>query len=105
MQIIRKSGGRDARHASYIDWHVRLNLAINLRSFCHKLGGFFFHTLFQGIIFANALAGSEVAHILGYFHGAEMGAAHGAEMREFGALLRQCFIMELFRLIRIEARD
>ena len=32
-----------------------------------------------------------------------MGAAHGAEMREFRAFLRQGFIMELLGLIRIEA--
>ena len=80
-----------------------LHLAINFRSFRHEFGGFFFHAFFQGIILADTLAGSEVAHILSYFHRAKMGAAHGAEMRELRPFLRQGFIMKLLRLIRIEA--
>ena len=45
-----------------------LHLAVDLCPFYHEFDGFLFHTLFQGVIVANALAGSVIAHILSYFH-------------------------------------
>jgi hypothetical protein len=44
-----------------------------------------------------------VAHILRDFHRAEVRSAHRAEVRELGAVLRQRFVVEFARLVRIEA--
>jgi hypothetical protein len=45
-----------------------LHLTVDLCPFCHEFDGFLFHALFQGVIVANALAGSVVAHILSDLH-------------------------------------
>jgi len=70
---------------------------VNLRAFFHELFRLLFHPLFQRLFLGDALFGSVFADVLGDLHRAEMRAAHGAEVRGLGAVLRQGFVVELAR--------
>ena len=78
-------------------------LTINFRSPLHKLYCLLFHTPLQCGLFIHALRGGVVAHFLRDFHGAKMGAAHGAEMRDLGGIFGQRFILKIARLVGVEA--
>src|SRR6185503_9685352 len=78
-------------------------LAVNLRALLDELFAFFFHAFLERFFFRHALLGGVFADVFGDFHGAEMRAAHGAEMRGLGAVLRERLIVEFARGHRVEA--
>jgi len=82
---------------------LKLDLLIHLGAFFDKLDGLFLHAFIQCFLLGDTLGSRVIAYILRYFHGAEMRAAHGAEMRDFGGILGQCFVVEITRLVRVEA--
>ncbi|CAM2159159.1 200 kDa antigen p200 [Paraburkholderia tropica] len=82
---------------------LRLLALINLRALLDELDGLHFHAFFQGFVVAHALLRREVAHVLRDLHRAEVRAAHRAEVRDLGRVLRQRFVVEFTRLVRIEA--
>src|ERR1017187_9219044 len=82
---------------------TRSGFGINLRALFHELHRLLFHALRQRRLLIHALRCSVVAHVLGDFHRAEVRSAHRAEVRDLGAVLGQNLVVELARLIRIEA--
>ena len=83
LQKVRRSGERRDLLLYFL-----VNLGTGLFEFFGFLGEAFFDLgLFFGV-FAN---------VLGDFHAAELGAAHGAEVRDFGGILRECFIVKRSR--------
>ncbi len=80
-----------------------LCLAIQLAAPLHKLHRLLFHTFAERSLFVYTLRGGEVAHVLRDFHRAEAWAAHRAEVRDFGGLFGQGFVVEFARLVRVEA--
>src|SRR3989442_11810707 len=56
----------------------------------------------RGRLLRDAVLGGVVADVLGDLHRAEVGAAHGAEVRDLRALGRQRLVVELARRLGIE---
>ncbi|KGD50920.1 hypothetical protein DP43_4898 [Burkholderia pseudomallei] len=82
---------------------VRRSLAvIDLRAALHELDRLHFHPLLQRVVFRHALLSGELAHVLRDLHRAEVRAAHRAEMRDLRRILRQRFVVEFSRLVRVE---
>src|SRR5215475_9867678 len=79
-----------------------LCLHVNLRSDLLELFGFLAHSSFKRRLFIESLFRGEIAHVLGNLHGAEMRAAHRAEVRLFRAFLRQRFVVEFTRGLRVQ---
>ena len=67
-----------------------------------KLLAFFFHPFLQCGLFVNSETRGVISHILRDFHRAELWAAHAAEVRELGSILRERFVMEVFSGSRIQ---
>ena len=65
---------------------------------------FMFQAFLEGFGFRESLRGGVVSDFFRDFHGAELWAAHGAEMDEFGAFLRQGLVVELAGGDRVEAQ-
>src|ERR1700712_60325 len=76
---------------------------INLRAPLHELDRLRLHALLERLRIGDALLGRIVAHILRDLHRAEVRAAHRTEMRDLRRILRQRFVVEFARLVRIEA--
>ena len=53
--------------------------------------------IFRELLFCRVLA-----HVFGDLHGTEVRAAHGAEVRGLRSFLRQRFVVELARRLRVE---
>ena len=79
------------------------SLLINLRPLLHEFHRLGFHAFLQGLLFRKFLAGGVVPDFLRDLHRAEMRAAHGTEVRELGAFLRQGFVVKFLRLFGVEA--
>src|SRR4030095_407007 len=79
-----------------------LRLLINLCSFVDELLRLLLHAAPQRFLFGQALLGRVFPDIFRDLHTAEMGAAHGAEMRTLRAFARQRLIVEFPRGDRIE---
>src|SRR5215212_2529621 len=75
---------------------------INLRSCCDELRSLLFHTLLQSRLLVQFFLRGVLAHVLRDLHGAEVRAAHRAEVRELCALLRQGFVVIFTRDFRVE---
>lgn len=71
-----------------------LDLVVERSSGSHELHRVWLHPLVERFHFRDFLRGGEVAYLLGGFHSAEVGAAHGAEMGGFGAFLGQGCVVE-----------
>ncbi len=63
--------------------------------FVEELGGFLGHPDLEGCCFVDAVGGGVFADVLADFHGAEMWAAHGAEMRGLRRVRGQGFVVEV----------
>src|ERR1035441_9984695 len=81
-----------------------LRFGVNLRAFFYKLAGLFLHPLLEGLLVADALFGGVFADIFGDLHRAEVRAAHGAEMGQLRALLREGLVVEVAGGGRVEAQ-
>src|SRR5690348_11136886 len=81
----------------------RSGLRVDLRTALHELDGLGVHALAQRVLVGEALLRRVVAHVLRDLHRAEVRPAHRAEVRELRAVLRQRLVVELARLVRIEA--
>src|SRR5690606_7575319 len=66
-----------------------LRLPVNLGALLSELLGHFLHALFRFLL------RGVVAYLAGDFHGAELRAAHGTEVRDLVAFLRQGLVVEL----------
>ena len=84
-------------------WRAPLHLVVHLRAGFDELDRLHFHALLQRFVCADALLFGEVAHVLGDFHRAEVRAAHRAEVRNFGALLRQGGVVVFACPVGVEA--
>ena len=69
-------------------------LGVKLRTLFLKLAALFFHALLQGFFFGDALFGGVFSYVSGDFHGAELGAAHAAEVGGFGTDLGEGFVVK-----------
>src|SRR6267154_3438062 len=79
-----------------------LRALVNLRALLHELDRLRFHALLQRLDIRYPLLRRIFTDVLGDLHRAEVRAAHRAEMRDFGGILRQGFVVEFARLVRIE---
>ena len=59
---------------------VILSLRVKLGAFFSELLGLLLHSLLEGFLFREVLGSSVFADVFADFHGAEVGAAHGAEV-------------------------
>src|SRR6266850_2574716 len=80
------------------------DFGINFCALPHKLLRLFLHATLKSFLVLEALFGSVLPHIFCDLHGAEVWTAHAAEMRQLGAFLRQCLVVELASGDRIEAQ-
>src|SRR4029077_4367707 len=78
-------------------------LLVDLGALLHELDRLLLHALFQRALLGQTLLLGVFAHVLRDLHRAEMRTAHRAEVSELGALLRQRLVVELLRLVRVEA--
>ena len=69
----------------------------------HELDRLRLHPLGERLGLGDALLRGVLAHVLRDLHRAEVRAAHRAEVRQLRAVLRQRLVVELARLVRIEA--
>jgi len=77
---------------------------IDLRALRTKLARLFLHAFCERLgVIADAVFLGVIAYVLGDFHRAEMRTAHRAEMRVFGGIFRQGFVVEFLRFFGIEA--
>lgn len=82
---------------------MALRRGVNLCALVHELLGLLFHPPLDGFVFGDLLFGGVLAHVFRDLHGAEVRAAHGAEVGTFSAFLREGFIVEFAGGFGIEA--
>src|SRR5574343_453682 len=87
---------------SYLSTRGASHLVIDLGPGFHEFDRLGFHPFLQRLGFVQALCRSEVTHILGDLHRAEVRAAHRAEVGDLGRLLGQGLVVEFARLVRVE---
>src|SRR5690348_8571239 len=80
------------------------HVAVHLAALPAEFGSLLGHAFAQCRSFIDAVFARVVAHVLGDLHGAELGAAHGTEMRGLGSVLGQGFVVEFLGLVGIEAQ-
>src|SRR5205823_5595566 len=74
----------------------------NLRARCDELRSLLFHASFERCLFVQFFLRGEVSDLLRNLHGTKMRAAHGAEVGELCALLRQGLVVKLACDFRVE---
>jgi hypothetical protein len=79
-------------------------LGVKLGALLGELAGLFFQTLFQRLFLAQPMLGGVAPDVLRDLHGAELRAAHGAEVRRLGRFLRQGRVVELAGSVRVKAQ-
>ena len=62
------------------------------------------HALRQRLALCHAFLRGKLAHFLRDLHRTELGAAHGAEMRDFGRILGQGLVVVFLRRLRVQAQ-
>src|SRR6478736_1006132 len=75
---------------------------VDLRARLDEFDRLRLHPLRKRVAFVQSLLRRVLADILRDLHRAEMRTAHGAEVRELRAVLRQCLVVEFARLVGIE---
>ena len=78
-------------------------LVINLSAGLFEFDRLVLHAFLQRFFVRNAKTRGVVAHVLGDFHRAEVRAAHGAEVRALVRVLGHGFVVEVARLVGVEA--
>ena len=96
--IIKQAAARQSSSNS----KLFLSFLVDFRTFFDEFPALFLHSISYRFFAADTPATGELAHIPGNLHGAELGAAHTAEVGKFRTFRRHGFIMEFSRGIRIE---